>query len=57
MTLPSGDQTAIVLAAEVRSIERAVRDGVLTLEQGNTATETGKAFEEAVREKLDLEIP
>ncbi len=52
VTLPTGDQTAIVLAAPPSAIERAVESGLIELAGAGAAEESGKAFEAKALELL-----
>lgn len=60
VVLPTGDQTAIVMAAPQRAIERLVADGAITLADANAAMNDGKEFEEkaieALRKRGDLGV-
>jgi hypothetical protein len=55
VTLPTGDQTAIVLAGPAKGILRAVDEGLLQIEGAEAGMEAGKAFEERVLKKLEEE--
>jgi hypothetical protein len=52
VTLPTGDQTALVLVAAPSMIQAAVEAGVLRLEQVGAAAADGKAFEAEALLKL-----
>ncbi len=50
VTLPTGDQTALVLVAPVAAIQQAAAQEVLRLERADASASDGKAFEaEAIR--------
>jgi hypothetical protein len=53
VTLPTGDQTAIVLAAPGPALQAAVADGLLRLEGAGAAEAEGKAFEQEVFRKIE----
>ncbi|MFH1468065.1 MAG: hypothetical protein ABIO70_27005 [Pseudomonadota bacterium] len=53
VTLPTGDQTAIVLTAPGPAIEAAVAEGLIRLEDAGAGEADGKAFEEEVRRRIE----
>lgn len=54
VTLPTGDQTALVLAAPPAVIAEAEASGLLRLERASAAAEDGKAFEaEAIQRMIE----
>jgi hypothetical protein len=52
VTLPTGDQTAAVLAAPEDAIRRALDEGLLSVAGADAAMDQGKGFEEEVMRKI-----
>lgn len=52
VVLPTGDQTATVLAGPEKGIEAARAEGLITIASAGAAMDTGKAFEQRVFEAI-----
>lgn len=52
VTLPTGDQTAIIWVVEEQKLARLVGEGLVSLSPAELSMQTGKAFEAEVRNKF-----